>query len=285
MIVFTEIVSKEFQGTPVSKIILTLEKHTFYPYVEKVISEINELILQNKANQYLFQKIAGIGASTLVKINETFRNKPINKKDKSNLENILGCIFKRLTISILNHIEPKDRPIVFELIKEEVELQCKLNDYNIDELGRFINFKSLAIDIMIEFTPITKESEIVIPHLILKGHYKENPIKFFENVRSLKCFNNDSFTDLFSKPDRKLNLEFNPKNIYQTRQFLTWLNISSIVSSSPSNIKFYDTFRFHSLNFELIVPKDKKVKYIMDGARRLTSWPENSELFEKLFKP
>lgn len=284
MIFFTEILSIEFQGTASSKIISVLEKQSFYSYLDKVIGEINRLLSQPNSKQNQFHKIASLGASVLVKINETFRNKTINSKDQSEIEHILGCIFKRLIIFILDKFEPQDRPLILEYLKDEIDLQCRLNDYKINELNKLINFESLAIDIMIEFTPTTKESAIVVPHFLLRGYFKENQNIFIENIQKLECFNGDSFAELFLKPRGKLNLEFNSNNVSLTRQFLTWLNTSSIVRSTPSNFKFYDILRFHTVNFDLIVPNDKKVKQVMDGARRLVTWEDNKAIFENLFK-
>lgn len=284
MIIFTEILSIEFQGTASSKIVSTLEKYSFYTYLVKVIGEINRLLSQPNSKHNQFHKIASLGASVLVKINETFRNKTINSMDQCEIEYILGCIFKRLIILILNRFEPQDRHLVLEHLKNEIDLQCRLNDYKIDELNKLVNFESLAIAIMIEFTPTSKESEIVVPQFLLKGYYRENQNVFIENIQKLECFHGDSFAELFQKPKSKLSLEFNSNNINLTRQFLTWLYTSSIVSSTPSNFKFYDIFRFHSVNFDLIVPQDKKVKYVMDCARRLVTWEDNKAMFENLFK-
>src|SRR6202008_1850794 len=91
--------------------------------------------------------VSHIASCLLIKINEYLRAlKSKNKKDKENLEYLLGNILKQLLIQIINRL-PKEGKIKFTTVTY-IALQdtCKLYNYNFAELMMFLNVQNTAFE-------------------------------------------------------------------------------------------------------------------------------------------
>jgi hypothetical protein len=296
LITLEKIIKAEFQNVNLNDVVKKLAEHNLYDFLTESISLVNQHLInkEEEIRSFGVVKIDSVATSLLIKINEYLRSLGVNNQlnEKIELEYLLGNITKRILKLAIDEVPNEIKSN--QLLSIQIALQdtCHLFNYNFEELSDFVQINDLILEVYVEISSkelvkndITLANENGFPGYCCTNFGKEKLLRLFDTMRDLEITSEtENLEKLFNYPSENLALKLNKSKVDFVLQFFVCLKASGFVSSNNPAFGFYQVLQCHVLEFDEIFLNGRDIQRRMDLVRKIRSWDENKELFNKRLK-
>jgi hypothetical protein len=292
MLQFDKIIKAEFEDVNLDKIVKKISHHNLYVPIIKSIDLINRHLKEAKheLDNYGTLQVSHIATALLIKINEYLRNLKLKreKKEKQDLEYILGNVFRRVLVQITSQL-PSDKKIKFAtVIYSSLKETCELYNYDFLQLMSFLSIENYAYEKVVSnydtklITPDSTNSNQIPCYFWTSGSSEE--FSAFVQILKKHEIAEDAMQieNLFKNPTKNLAIKLDEKRVVFVMQFLSCLNDTKFISANGYG--FYQVLQCHVRNFENVFLKNKTPQRMVDGIKKLKSWKPTKKMLEKEFK-
>lgn len=279
MISLDSILVKELKFQDINSCINELAQTKLYADFSKAISLIDtqlKAVNRTDSTQYLF-RIGHLIQLSLIKCQLVIERLDKNKKEK--ILKLTETILSRLYAEILLKLSHKERAYFIKNMEQlwrETAFFFNLKHYPLNRLCKFWS--------IIENRPNNSNGYAKrVCGLIWNDKRKDSFENFLNIIHQLKVAEKSEFKRLFNMPEQCLNLELNATNPDFVLQFLCCLKESKLISHYNTR-GFYQVFRHHVKNFDLVFLRNKTPQRRVDIVKNHVSWVSRKAQIDELLK-
>lgn len=261
-----------------------LESNKLLEPIKRTVSQLNLHILNQDSliKECKTLPVGHIASNLLVVINSRISLEHDHDKAKI-LENTLSDIAVAILTQLFDYIQQKKTVSVQIMLA--LKDTCELFNYDYSQLIRF-----LKMDQHLSYLSSMKHSEKAagvqsIPSFIWKGK-QTHKAEFINMLSERKLFlKKKGLQILFAKPDRCLDLCYNPTQVNLTLQFFSFLKKGKLLTFTGCD-GFYQVLAYHIKDFEKIFLNNLEAGTRLNALKQSkTVWNDNQQRIEKWLIP
>ncbi|PLX08434.1 MAG: hypothetical protein C0596_06140 [Marinilabiliales bacterium] len=293
MITLANILKAEFADADFEKIKEVLVSHKLHEPITQSLSIINKKLknLSQEIHNYGVPSISHIASCLLISINEylKFLDSQNQIAEKESLEYLLGSIFRRCFIMIVDKIPEPTNILFTKALYSSLQDTCTIYKYDFSKLMQFLSINVTANEKQAESISqnvknVNKTLSRQIPGYVWMGK-SDGENEFIKFVKeSGICLNEDfnKFHLLFHNPKENLSIDFNNLMHAYTLQFLANLNKSGLITYYGCK-GFYQVLQFHVVDFDSLFLHNLTPQRAIDSVKKHPAWIKNSKSFANQF--